>query len=66
MEESCDGDGNYSVFMAIAPVDSSKDLSLLGEELGEHTKVESMGIGEDSNDEKGRNQGITRILQFSC
>ena len=32
-------------------MDLSKDLSLLVEELGEHTKVESMGIGEESNDE---------------
>ena len=27
-EESCDGEGNYSTFMAIAPVQSSDDLSL--------------------------------------
>ena len=32
-------------------MDLSKDLSLLVEELGEHTKVESMGIGEESDDE---------------
>ena len=37
--------------MTIALVDSSEDLSLLVEELGEHTKVESMGIGEESDDE---------------
>jgi len=37
LEESCDGEGNHSTFMAIAPVDSSKDLSLLVEELSEHT-----------------------------
>ena len=37
--------------MAIAPMDSSEDLSLLVEELGEHTEVESMGIGEESDDE---------------
>ena len=28
-EESCDGKGNYSVFMTIAHVESSKDLNLL-------------------------------------
>ena len=39
-EESCDGEGNYSAFMTIAPVDSSEDLNALVEELGEHTKVE--------------------------
>ena len=37
LEESCDGEGNYSTFMTIAPLDSSKDLSTLVEELGEHT-----------------------------
>ena len=45
-KESCDGEGNYSAFMAIAPVESSEDLSLLVEELGEHTELESIGIGE--------------------
>ena len=51
-EESCDGEGNYSAFMAIAPVQSSDDLSLLVEELREHTEVESMGIVEESDDEE--------------
>ena len=37
--------------MAIAPIDSSKDLSLLVEELSEQTEVKSMGIGEESDDE---------------
>ena len=37
--------------MTIAPVDSSKDLSLLVEELSEHTEVESIGIGEEFDDE---------------
>ncbi|XP_023910018.2 uncharacterized protein LOC112021691 [Quercus suber] len=50
-EESCDGERNYSAFMTIAPVDSSEDLSTLVEELGEHIEVESMGAGEESNDE---------------
>ena len=50
-EESCDGEGNYSAFMTIAPVDLSEDLSLLVEELGEHIEIESMGIGEESDDE---------------
>ena len=39
--------------MAIAPVDSLEDLSLLVEELGEHIEVKSMGIGEESDDEDG-------------
>ena len=50
-EESCDGEGNYSAFMTIAPVDSSEDLNALVEELGEHTKVESLGVREESDDE---------------
>ena len=49
--ESCDGEGNYSTFMAIAPVDSTKDLSILVGEHGEHTEVESIGVGEESDDE---------------
>ena len=50
-EESCDGEGNYSAFMTIAPMDSSEDLNALVEELIKHTEVESMGVGEESNDE---------------
>ena len=57
-EESCNGEGNYSVFMAIAPVDSLKDLSLLVEELDEHTEVKSMGIGEESDDEDEGTKGL--------
>ena len=51
-EESCDGEGNYSTFMAIAPIDSLEDLSNLVEELGEHTEVESIGVGDESNDDE--------------
>ena len=50
-EESCDIEGSYSAFMTIAPVQSSDDLSLLVEELGEHTEVELMGIVEESDEE---------------
>ena len=50
-EESCDGEGNYSTFMTIALVDSSKDLNALVEELDKHTEVELMGVGEESNEE---------------
>ena len=58
-EESCDGEGNYSAFMTIAPMESSDDLSVLVEELGEHTEVESMGIVEESDDkEDGRIVGL--------
>ena len=50
-EESCDGERNYSTFMTIAPMDSFEDLNALVEELGEHTEVESMGVGEEFKDE---------------
>ena len=43
---------NYSTYMTIALVQSSDDLSVLVEELGEHTEVESMGIVKESNDEE--------------
>ena len=43
-EESCVGEGNYSIFFTIACVKSSEDLSLLVEELREHSDVESMGV----------------------
>ncbi|XP_050277840.1 uncharacterized protein LOC126719313 [Quercus robur] len=51
-EESCDREGNYSAFMTIAPVQSSDDLSVLVEEIGEHTDVESIGIVEESDDKE--------------
>ena len=40
---------NYSAYMTIAPVQSSNDLSVLVEELGEHTELESVGIVEESD-----------------
>ena len=51
LEESCDGEENYSTFMTITPMDCSEDLSTLMEELGEHTKVEYMRAGEESDDD---------------
>ena len=51
-KESCGGEQNYFAFMAIASVQSSEDLSVLVEDLGEDTEVESMGIVEKSNDEE--------------
>ena len=44
-------EGNFSAFMTIVPVESSDDLSVLVEELGEHTELESMGIVEESDDD---------------
>ena len=52
LEESCDGEGNYSTFMTIVHVESSEDLSLVVEELGEHSEVESMGVVEESGGEE--------------
>ena len=54
-DESCDGEGNYSVFMTIAHVESSKDLNLLVQELGEHSDEESIGIVEESDVEEDEN-----------
>ena len=49
-EDSCDEEGNFSAFMTIAHVESSKDLNLLVQELGEHSDEELMGIVEESED----------------
>ena len=50
-DESCDGEGNFSTSITIAHVESSDQLSVLMEELGEHTELESIGIVEESDDE---------------
>ena len=54
-DESCDGEGNYPAFMAIAHVESSEDLNLLVQELGEHSDEESIGIVEESDVEEDEN-----------
>ena len=51
-DENCDGEGNFFAFMTIAPMDSSDDLSVLVEEIGEHTELESMGMVEEFDDEE--------------
>ena len=51
-EESCDEGGNFSAFITVAHVESSENLNLLMEELGELSDEESMGIIEESNAEK--------------
>ena len=64
-EESCDGEGNYSAFMTIALVESSDDLSLLVEELGEHTEVELMGTVEESDvEDDERIVGLQKTYNF--
>ena len=62
-DESCDGEGNFSAFMTIAPMESSNDLSVLVEEIGEHTELDSMGIVEESEDEEDER---TMGLQETC
>lgn len=52
LDESCDGEGNFSIFMTIAPVESLDDLGALMEKLGEHSKLESIGIVKESDDEE--------------
>ena len=49
LEDSCDEEENFSAFMTIAYVESSEDLNLLVQELGEHSNEESMGIVEESD-----------------
>ena len=59
--ESCDGEGNFSAFMTIAHVESSNDLSVLVEELGKNTKLESIRIVEESDDEE--DEGIVGLQE---
>ncbi|XP_065629894.1 uncharacterized protein LOC136067650 [Quercus suber] len=47
-KESCDGEGSYSAFMTITNNESSEDLKLLVQELGDHSDEESMGVVEES------------------
>ena len=64
-DESYDGKGNFSAFMTIAHVESSDDLSLLVEELGEHIELESIGIVEESNDdEDDRTVGLQKTYSL--
>ena len=51
-DESCDREENFSAFMTIAHVESSDDLSMLVEELGEYTELESIRIVKESDDKE--------------
>ena len=51
-EESCDEEGNYFAFMTIAPIDFLEDLSTLKEELGKHTKMESISVRDEFDDDE--------------
>ena len=57
--ESYDGEGNFSAFMTIAHVESLDDLSMLMEEFGEHTKLESIRIVEEFDDKE--DEGIVGL-----
>ena len=54
-DESCDGEGNYFAFMAIAYVESLEALNLLVQELGEHSDEESIGVVEKLDAEEDEN-----------
>ena len=51
-EDCCDEEGNFSAFMTIAHVESSEDLNLLVQELGEHGDEEFIGIVQESDPEE--------------
>ena len=51
-EETYDEEGNYFAFMTIAHVESSDELNLLVQELGEHSDEESLGVVEESDAEE--------------
>ena len=51
-KDSCDEEENFLAFMTIVNVESSQDLNLLVQELGEHSDEESMGIVEESDAEE--------------
>ena len=52
---------NYYAYMTIAPVQSLDNLSVLVEELGEHTKLESLGIVEEFDDKE--NEGTAGLQE---
>ena len=54
-EESYDGEGNYSAFMTITNNESSEDLNLLVQELGDHSDEESTGVVKESDAEEDEN-----------
>ena len=58
-EESCDEEENYSAFMTIAHVESSDELNLLVQELGEHSDEESLQVVEELDAEE--DESITNL-----
>ena len=49
-EDGCNGDGNYSAFMAITSLDTKGELEELNEELDEHTDVEEVEAIDDEEE----------------
>ena len=69
-EDNYDEEGNFSAFITIAHVESSKDLNLLVQELGEHSDEEFMGIVEESDagedeDTAGLQENYNLLLEKS-
>ena len=69
-EDSYDEEGTFSAFMTIAHGESSEDLNLLIEELGEHSDKEFMGIVEESDadedeDKVGLRENYNSLLEKS-
>ena len=69
-EDSYDEEGNFLAFMIIAHVESSEDLNLLVQELGEHSDEEFIGIVEESDveedeDTAGLKENYNSLLEKS-
>ena len=58
-KEGCNGDGNYSMFMAITSVDSKDGLSELVKEFGVHSDFEKDEVSDD--EEVYLNEGDKKI-----
>ena len=69
-KEECNGDGNYSAFMAINSVDSKGELSELVEELGVHFEVEKDEVSDDEdvylNEGDQKLQDVYKALLEDC
>ena len=62
-EDSCDEEGNFLAFMTVAHGESTEDLNLLIEELGEHSDEEFMGIEDE--DTFGLRENYNSLLEKS-
>ena len=57
--------GNYSALMTIDHVESSEDLNLLVQELGEHSDKESMGVVEEDKSTASLQENYNSLLEKS-